>query len=275
MNCPVTSLPIYQVDAFTSRLFGGNPAAVILMNTFPDDGLLRRIAAENNVPETAFLVPDGDNYRLRWFTPTVEVPLCGHATLASAAVVMERLQPGRTMVTFDSASGPLTVKRMGDRYVMNFPVRVPRSIPLPEGLTEALGIEPVEMLDDGFNYIAVLHDLEAVRSLTPDMAAIARLDRPGVVVTARGDQRWDCVSRYFAPAKGIPEDPVTGGAHCGLAPYWSARLGKRELRAYQASARGGELVCRVVGNRVELEGACVFYLEGKIAVPVDQGSGSA
>ena len=248
---------------------------MILMNTFPDDGLLRQIAAENNVPETAFLVPDGDNYRLRWFTPTVEVPLCGHATLASAAVVMERLQPGRTMVTFDSASGPLTVKRMGDRYVMNFPVRVPRSIPLPEGLTEALGIEPVETLDDGFNYIAVLQDTEAVRSLTPNIAAVARLDRPGVVVTAQGDQRWDCVSRYFAPAKGILEDPVTGGAHCGLAPYWSARLGKRELRAYQASARGGELVCRVVGNRVELEGACVFYLEGKVAVPVDQGSESA
>jgi PhzF family phenazine biosynthesis protein len=274
MNRSVTSLAIYKVDAFTSRLFGGNPAAVILMTTFLDDGLLRRIAAENNVPETAFLVPDGDNYRLRWFTPTVEVPLCGHATLASAAVVMERLQPGRTSVTFDSASGPLTVKRMGERYVMNFPVRVPRPIPLPETLAEALGIEPVETLDDGFNYIAVLHDMEAVRSLTPDIAAIARLGRPGVVVTAQGDRRWDCVSRYFAPAKGIPEDPVTGGAHCGLAPYWSGRLGKSELRAFQASPRGGELTCRVVGNRVELEGACVFYLEGKVAVPVEQDATS-
>ncbi|MCS0628955.1 PhzF family phenazine biosynthesis protein [Telluria mixta] len=262
------SLPIFQVDTFTSQLFGGNPAAVILMETFPDDGLLHRIAAENNVPETAFLVPDNGNYRLRWFTPTVEVPLCGHATLASAAVVMERLQPGRTTVTFDSASGPLTVKRLGERYVMNFPVRVPRSIPVPEGLAEALGIEPVETLDDGFNYIAVLREMAAVRSLAPDMTAIARLDRPGVVVTAQGDQRWDCVSRYFAPTKGIPEDPVTGGAHCGLAPYWSTRLGKRELRAFQASPRGGELTCRLVGDRVELEGACVFYLEGRIAVPV-------
>jgi PhzF family phenazine biosynthesis protein len=270
MNRSVTSLPIYQVDAFTSRLFGGNPAAVILMKSFPDDGLLRQIAAENNVPETAFLVPDGGNYRLRWFTPTVEVPLCGHATLASAAVIMERLQPGRTSVTFDSASGPLIVKRIGNRYVMNFPVRVPRLVPIPQGLTEALGIEPVETLDDGFNYIAVLHDMAAVRSLTPDIAAIAGLDRLGLVVTAQGDQRWDCVSRYFAPAKGIPEDPVTGGAHCGLAPYWSARLGKRELRAYQASPRGGELTCRLVGDRVELEGACAFYLEGKIAVPVEQ-----
>jgi predicted PhzF superfamily epimerase YddE/YHI9 len=172
---------------------------------------------------------------------------------------MERLQPGRTTVTFDSASGPLIVKRMGDRYVMNFPVRVPRLISLPKGLTEALGIEPAETLDDGFNYIAVLHDMAAVRSLTPNIAAIARLD-----------QRWDCVSRYFAPAKGIPEDPVTGGAHCGLAPYWIARLGKSELRAFQASPRGGELTCRLVGDRVELEGACAFYLEGKIAVPVEQ-----
>jgi PhzF family phenazine biosynthesis protein len=272
MNRSVTSLPIYKVDAFTSQLFGGNPAAVILMETFADDGLLRQIAAENNVPETAFLVPDGDNYRLRWFTPTVEVPLCGHATLASAAVVMERLQPGRTTVTFDSASGPLTVRRMGDRYVMNFPVRVPRSIPLPARLAEALGIEPVETLDDGGKSIAVLQDMEAVRGLAPDIAAIARLDRPGVVVTAQGDQRWDCVSRYFAPAKGIPEDPVTGGAHCGLAPYWSARLGKTELRAFQASPRGGELTCRLVGDRVELEGACVFYLEGKVAVPVVQNA---
>jgi len=270
MNRSVTSLPIYKVDAFTSQLFGGNPAAVILMKTFPDDGLLRQIAAENNVPETAFLVPDSGNYRLRWFTPTVEVPLCGHATLASAAVIMERLQPGRTTVTFDSASGPLIVKRVGDRYVMNFPVRVPRLIPPPKGLTEALGIEPAETLDDGFNYIAVLHDMAAVRSLTPDIAAIARLDRPGLVVTAQGDRRWDCVSRYFAPAKGIPEDPVTGGAHCGLAPYWSARLGKNEIRAFQASPRGGELTCRLVGDRVELEGACAFYLEGKIAVPVEQ-----
>ena len=270
MNRSVTSLPIYKVDAFTSQLFGGNPAAVILMKTFPDDGLLRQIAAENNVPETAFLVPDSGNYRLRWFTPTVEVPLCGHATLASAAVIMERLQPGRTTVTFDSASGPLIVKRVGDRYVMNFPVRVPRLIPPPNGLTEALGIEPAETLDDGFNYIAVLHDMAAVRSLTPNIAAIARLDRPGLVVTAQGDRRWDCVSRYFAPAKGIPEDPVTGGAHCGLAPYWSARLGKNEIRAFQASPRGGELTCRLVGDRVELEGACAFYLEGKIAVPVEQ-----
>lgn len=263
------NLPIYKIDAFTTQLFGGNPAAVILMETYPEDELLRRIAAENNVSETAFLVPDNGNYRLRWFTPTVEVPLCGHATLASAAVVMERLQPGRTTVTFDSASGPLTVRRMGDRYVMNFPVRVPQSISIPDGLAEALGIEPVETLDDGFNYTAVLRDMAAVRNLTPDLAAIARLDRPGVVVTAQGDEQWDCVSRYFAPAKGIPEDPVTGGAHCGLTPYWSARLGKSELRALQASPRGGELTCRLVGDRVELEGACVFYLEGRIAVPFE------
>ncbi|KYG01599.1 isomerase [Sorangium cellulosum] len=260
------SIPIYQVDAFTSRLFAGNPAAVMLMDRFLDDSLLRNIAAENNLAETAFLVPDGERYRLRWFTPTTEVPLCGHATLASAAVVMERLEPGRTEVIFESASGPLTVRRTQTGYVMNFPSRPSVPTPPPPNLAEALGAAPVEVLTDTFNYIAVLEDAQAVRALSPDIAAIARMDRAGVVVTAPGDASYDFVSRYFAPAKGIPEDPVTGGAHCALTPYWAARLNKTAFFAFQASRRGGELVCRLVDGRVELEGACVFYLEGKVAL---------
>lgn len=253
---------IFQVDAFATRLFGGNPAAVMPMDRFLDDAVLQAIAAENNLPETAFLVPDGGDYRLRWFTPTVEVPLCGHATLASAAVVMERLEPGRRHVTFHTASGPLTVSRTDVGYVMNFPARLSQPIATPLGLAAALGVIPVEVVADAFNYLALLKSAPTVRSLVPDIAAIARLDRHGVIVTAPGDDGYDFVSRYFAPAKGIPEDPVTGGAHCALAPYWAARLNKTEFRAFQASKRGGVIICRVAGDRVELEGSCAFYMEG-------------
>jgi predicted PhzF superfamily epimerase YddE/YHI9 len=237
------------------------------MDRFPDDAVMQAIAAENNLAETAFLVREGGDYRLRWFTPVTEVPLCGHATLASAAVVMERLEPGRTSVVFYSKSGPLTVTRVGTGYVLNFPARASEKTSLPPGFVDALGgVEPVELFVNAFNYMAVLGSARVVRDLAPDMGAIARLDRPGVIVTAAGDGTYDCVSRYFAPAKGIPEDPVTGAAHCMLAPYWAARLGKLQLRAYQASKRGGELTCRVVGERVELEGQCVFYLEGEAEI---------
>lgn len=258
--------PLYQLDAFTRRRFSGNPAAVVLLASFPDDETLQAIAAENNLAETAFLVADADDYRLRWFTPTVEVPLCGHATLASAAVVMERLQPGRECVVFQSASGPLAVRRTATGYVMDFPIRAFARVATPAGLADALGAIPVEVVADAGNYTVLLEHAQLVRELTPDLAAIARLDRVGVVVTAPGDMGYDFVSRYFAPAKGIAEDPVTGGAHCALAPYWASRLHKTTLRAYQASRRGGEILCRVAGDRVELEGGCVFYLEGEIEI---------
>jgi PhzF family phenazine biosynthesis protein len=258
--------PIFQLDACTNRRFAGNPAAVMPMASFPDDAVMQALAAENNLAETAFLVREGGDYRLRWFTPVTEVPLCGHATLASAAVVMERLEPGRTRVVFHSNSGPLTVSRTTSGYVLNFPARPSQKTAAPQGLPEALGAEPVDVFVNEFNYMAVFASGSTVRVLAPDMAAIARMDRPGVIVTAPGDGEYDCVSRYFAPAKGIPEDPVTGAAHCMLAPYWAARLGKSELRAYQASRRGGELTCRLVGGRVELEGQCVFYLEGEAEV---------
>ncbi|HTD27785.1 MAG TPA: PhzF family phenazine biosynthesis protein [Xanthomonadaceae bacterium] len=263
--------PIFQLDSFTSHLFKGNPAAVMPMDRFPDDATLQAIAAENNLSETAFLVREGDDYRLRWFTPTVEVPLCGHATLASAAVVMERLEPGRNRVVFHSASGALIVSRTQAGYSMNFPARRSVPVPTPPGLPQALGVVPIEVFADTFNYLVLLERAQLVRELSPDIAAIAGLDRTGVIVTAPGDRsescpHYDFVSRYFAPAKGIPEDPVTGGAHCALAPYWASRLGKTEFRAYQASARGGEIICRLVGDRVELEGCCVFYLEGEVEI---------
>lgn len=260
----------FQLAAFTQRRFAGNPAAVMLLDGFPEDSVLQALAAENNLTETAFVVPDGGDFRIRWFTPAVEVPLCGHATLASAAVVFDRLRYDGETVVFHSASGPLTVRRAmpdnkGDAargYVMDFPARRYTSVDTPEGLVDVLGVSIEETLWDGFNFIARLGAAELVRRLSPDLAGIARLPCAGVVVTAPGDGGYDCVSRYFAPAKGIPEDPVTGGAHCSLVPYWAARLGKPLIRACQASSRGGELLCRHLGDRVELAGSCVFYLEG-------------
>lgn len=259
-------LPIFQIDAFTTKRFAGNPAAVIPMPAFPADALMQAIAAENNLSETAFLVAADADYALRWFTPVLEVPLCGHGTLSAAAVVMERLQPERREVVFHTASGPLTVRRAAQGYVMDFPQRIAVPIAAPARFAEILGAAPVEVSADPFNYIVQLGSASTVRELKPDLAAIAALDRSGLVVTAAGDAPHDFTSRYFAPAKGVPEDPVTGGAHCGLAPYWSKRLGKSEFLAFQASKRGGEIRCRLVGDRVELEGSCVFYLEGEVEV---------
>src|ERR1700685_2724460 len=254
--------PIFQIDAFTTRRFAGNPAAVMPMDGFPADAVLQAIAAENNLSETAFLVPEGGDYRVRWFTPNLESRLCGHATLASAAVFMERLEPARSSVVFHSASGPLTVNRSDAAYVMNFPARPSELVSTPSGLAEALGVIPIEVFVNAFNYLALLDCVQALRKLAPDMTALARMDRPGVIVTTLGDGTYDFISRYFAPAKGVPEDPVTGAAHCMLAPYWAKRLGKTEFCAFQASRRGGEIVCRLIGDRVELKGSCVFYLEG-------------
>ena len=256
--------PIFQVDAFATRLFTGNPAAVVLMDGFPPDATMQAVAAENNLAETAFLVRDGADYRLRWFTPVVEVPLCGHATLAAAAVVMERLEPTRTRVVFQTASGALTVSRTDGNYVMSLPARPSARISGRQELADALGSAPRELFVNAFNYMAVLDTPAIVRSLSPDFGALSRLDRPGVIVTAPGEGEYDFVSRYFAPAKGIPEDPVTGAAHCMLAPYWAARLDKNPLTAFQASHRGGKVICRLAGDRVELEGRCVFFLEGHV-----------
>jgi PhzF family phenazine biosynthesis protein len=258
--------PIFQVDAFTSRRFAGNPAAVMPLGEFLADAELQSIAAENNLAETAFLVADGADYRLRWFTPALEVPLCGHATLASAAVVMERLERRRNAVVFHTASGPLRVRKAAAGYVMDFPQLPSQPVAPPPLLIEALGVVPLEVHAHASNYLALVDDAQVVRELAPDMAKIALLDRGGVIVTAAGDAGYDFVSRYFAPAKGVPEDPATGSAHCMLAPYWAQRLGKSEFRAFQASSRGGEIICRLVGDRTELEGNCVFYMEGEAEV---------
>ena len=259
--------PIYQVDAFTSTRFAGNPAAVIPLDAFLPDTTLQAIAAENNLAETAYLVPSNGDYQLRWFTPGTEVPLCGHATLASAAVVMERLEPARTQVVFHSASGPLTVKKNGAGYVMDFPSRPSQPIPAPPGLAEAVGAAPLVVTENDFNYLALFENEETLRHVAPDMAALIRIGKPGLIVTApSSDPQYDFVSRYFAPIKGIPEDPVTGSAHCVLAPFWAERLGKTDFTAFQASPRGGKVLCRLRGDRTELEGECVFYLEGQVEI---------
>jgi len=233
------------------------------------------VAMEMNLAETAFFYPEGDGYRLRWFTPTVEVELCGHATLASAHVLYEtgRLGPSDE-ARFDTASGRLTVRAEpipgegGMRLVMDFPATPPTEVPAPEGLAEALGVEPVWTGQSRGNIVAELPDDATVRALAPDLHALGALDTAGVVVTARADEGrgYDFVSRYFAPALGVPEDPVTGSAHCKLAPYWAAKLGRDALTGYQASARGGLVGLRVRGDRVDLIGQAVTVFEGKLLV---------
>ncbi|HLZ68223.1 MAG TPA: PhzF family phenazine biosynthesis protein [Aliidongia sp.] len=263
-----SEFPIYQVDAFTDDLFGGNPAAVVLLQEWLPDALLQKIAAENNLAETAFLVPERDLYHLRWFTPKLEIDLCGHATLASAQVVFEMLYPGRRSVTFlTRRAGPLTVTIQGDRLAMDFPARAPERVAAPTGLVDALGgAEPVEVWAAG-KLMCVFETEGAVKALEPDFRKVAALDCFGVIATAPGNDGIDFVSRYFAPHAGIDEDPVTGSAHCTLVPYWARRLGKASLDARQISARGGRLFCEDRGERVSLAGRAVLYLEGRIFVP--------
>jgi len=258
-------LPIYQIDAFASEVFRGNPAAVCPLERWLDDNHLQAIAAENNLAETAYFVPQGEAYSLRWFTPVQEVDLCGHATLASAYVIFHYLRPEMKSVTFNSQSGPLYISREGDLLRMDFPVRAPVACSESEGLGRlagALGSPPREILCSR-DYLAVYDSEDEVRELQPNFESLKTLDRLGVIVTAAG-RTADFVSRFFAPGAGIPEDPVTGSAHCTLAPYWATRLGKTKLRAFQVSARGGELFCELRGNRVLISGRCVRYLEGTI-----------
>ncbi len=258
-------IPLYQIDAFTDRLFGGNPAAVCPLDTWLDDALMQQVAAENNLSETAFFVAEGDAWRLRWFTPTIEVPLCGHATLASAYVLLTQLRPDLDQVAFETLSGRLTVARQGDRLRMDFPSRPAAPCEVPSGMVEALGATPAE-LHKAYYYMAVFESEEEVTALQPDFAGLKQLDQPNVIVTAPG-QSHDCVSRFFAPGSGIDEDPVTGSVHCTIVPYWAERLGKPEIRAFQASRRGGELLCTHHGDRVDISGACTFYMKGEIELP--------
>lgn len=257
-------MPIYLVDAFAERRFAGNPAAVCPLERWLADETLQAIAAENNLSETAFFVPEGEDFALRWFTPTVEVDLCGHATLASAHVISTRLAPGRERMRFLTRSGPLVVMRAGSTYALDFPARPAKPCAAPPGLAAALGREPESVLK-AVAYLAVFPDEAAVASLAPDFAGIAALDGDGLIATAPG-RTVDFVSRYFAPAAGIPEDPVTGAAHCTLAPYWAQRIGRKKLTARQISKRGGDLVCEDRGERVIIAGKAVIYLEGRIHV---------
>ena len=259
-------LPLYQVDAFAGAVFAGNPAAVCPLDAWLEDATLQAIAGENNLSETAFFVGGEGAYELRWFTPGAEVALCGHATLASAFVIFTQLDPGRTRVTFATReSGSLIVERTGKRLAMDFPAVPAEPIDAPEILNQALGGAPNEVLATNRDYLAVYAGEDEIRALAPDGTALLSLDRPGLIVTARGREA-DFVSRFFAPALGVPEDPVTGSAHSTLVPYWAPRLGKDELHAVQLSARGGELHCRARGERVTIAGACVLYLTGEIHV---------
>jgi PhzF family phenazine biosynthesis protein len=264
-------IPIYQVDAFAcgpspGRLFSGNPAAVCPLERWLDDETLQAIAAENNLAETAYYVRQEGRYRLRWFTPVVEVELCGHATLAAAYVILElRKETDLTSVAFDSRSGELVVARETDFYVLDFPSRYPPESGEDRVLFDALGARPIAFHRTG-DCFCVFENEDQVRSLAPDMGKLAKVDCRGTIVTAPGKD-CDFVSRFFAPRAGISEDPVTGSAHTNLIPYWSRRLGKKKLFARQISRRGGELWCEDRGNRVGIGGRAVKYLQGQIAVP--------
>jgi PhzF family phenazine biosynthesis protein len=258
-------IPIYQIDAFSTKTFGGNPAAVCPLPAWLDDRTMQSIAAENNLAQTAYIVPAaGDGYDIRWFTPAAEVDLCGHATLASAYVVFNRLRPGSDHVTFGSKSGPLRVSMRDGQLTLDFPARPATPCPPPAGIAEALGATPAETLH-ARTLLAVFESERDVRALHPDMAALARVDPQGVIVTAPGTD-VDFVSRFFAPNLGVPEDPVTGSAHCTLTPYWAGRLAKSRLRARQVSKRGGELWCEMAQDRVFIAGYAAPYLEGSIDV---------
>jgi len=262
-------LPIFHVDAFADRPFTGNPAAVCPLNAWLDDELLRGVAAENNLSETAFFVPRNQHYELRWFTPRCEVKLCGHGTLASAHVILNRIEPASHSVRFETRqSGPLTVTKEGDLFSMDFPAMFAKPCPNPPNeLLHALAgaPAPLRVLEINSKYIAVYEHEDSIRNLQPDFALLDRLHPFTVAVTAPG-REVDFVSRYFAPSYGVQEDPVTGSSHCALTPYWAKELGKASLTARQLSSRGGSLSCGLSGNRVILQGKAVFTLEGLLQI---------
>lgn len=258
--------PIYQIDAFTNEPFAGNPAAVCILEASAEATWMQAVAREMNLSETAFLHPEGEGYRLRWFTPLMEVDLCGHATLASAHLLWELgLVEAAAEARFLTRSGMLTARREGAWIVLDFPSLPAEPVEAPEGLAEALGATPVFVGRSRFDLLVELASEAAIRGLTPDIPRLAAVSDRGVIVTARSEMTaYDIVSRYFAPAAGIDEDPATGSAHCVLAPFWSARLGKRELSAFQASPRGGKLRLVLDGDRVRLGGQAVTVLKGEL-----------
>ena len=266
-------LPLYRIDAFTDRMFGGNPAGVVPLDRWLPQATMQAIGAENNQAETAFFVSDGEGFKLRWFTPTVEADLCGHATLGSAFVISEFLQPGRTHMWFDTLSGRLTVTRKGDLFTLDLPLRPASPVDEPAvhaAVGAALGAQPRELLAS-VSYLAVFESWEDVARLKPDLAAVAALKLDGVFVTAPGRdgpgrEGVDYVARYFAPGAGIPEDPATGSSHCILMPYWANRLGRKRLRARQISQRIGDFDCELTADRVKIGGRAVCNMRGRIFV---------
>jgi len=259
------SIPYYQIDAFTGSLFSGNPAGVCLLTAWLPDAVLQSIATENNLSETAFVVQRDSYFDLRWFTPTLEMDLCGHATLAPAHVIFRHLGYRDSTVRFQTRSGMLRVTCNDDLLTLDFPARPAALCPAPAELLEGLGLAPAITAKAARDYLAVFDAEQAVRELRPDMAALMRLDCLGVIVTAPGEH-CDFVSRFFAPSGGVPEDPVTGSAHCTLIPYWAQRLGRSQLRAFQVSQRGGELFCEHRGERVGIAGRAVTYSSGFLHV---------
>jgi PhzF family phenazine biosynthesis protein len=255
-------LAMYQVDAFTGRLFGGNPAAVVLLESELSEANMQAIAAENNLSETAFVLPEDGVYRLRWFTPKVEVGLCGHATLASGFVLFEIGAVEGDSVNFETKSGTLTVSRAGELLSMDFPALPPRPVARTDELVRVLGAQPTEV-HAARDLMAVFETEEEIVALKPDFIKLALMDPFAVIVTAPGNE-VDFVSRFFAPKVGIDEDPVTGSAHCTLIPYWAKQLGKKKLHALQVSKRGGELFGEDLGERVTIQGRAVEYFRGRI-----------
>lgn len=257
-------LSIYQVDAFASKVFEGNPAAVCPLDEWLPDDLMQQIAMENNLSETAFFVKHNDKYRLRWFTPTTEVDLCGHATLASAHVLFEHLDYNQKTIRFDSNSGELQVQKKEDRLGMNFPAAEINKVEVSQFLEEAIGVPAKELYRDT-DYLYVVETEKEVRNLNPDIRELAKADVRGIIVTAPGDE-FDFVSRFFAPAAGVDEDPVTGSTHTMLTPYWSNRLGKEKLVGRQVSRRGGMVYCHHLGNRVEICGQACTVMKGEFII---------
>lgn len=265
------TLPIYQIDAFTSRPFKGNPAAVMPLEAWLPAETMQAIAAENNLAETAFFVKtpgSAADYHLRWFTPTMEIELCGHATLASAFVIFSHLEPERTQVSFSTEqAGPLSVTRDGGRLSLDFPARMPEPVAPDAALAEAMGAAPDEYRLFGNKHFLVYPDAATVAGLQPDLRVLRQqFDGSGIIATAPGAGEVDFVSRFFAPGLGVDEDPVTGSAHCDLIPYWAQRLGKDTLFAHQISPRGGELWCRLNGDRVDIAGNCVEVMRGTFSI---------
>ncbi len=260
-------LPLYQVDAFTDTLFGGNPAAVVPLESWLPDAVMQSIAVENNLAETAFILRDGEGWFVRWFTPANEIDLCGHATLASAFVIKNFIDPDVSEIRFRTkVAGDLRVIIADGLYTLDFPTRAPKDIDAHPDLIRGLGRPSPELVQAARDWFVVYKDAATVRALSPDFALLNGVGRM-VIVTAPGDEAGvDFVSRFFAPMDGIPEDPVTGSAHCTLIPYWAERLGKDVLEARQVSARGGTLHCRLLGDRVHIAGRAVLYLEGTIHV---------